>query len=330
MRLRYAADVRTLVWTFVFAPGLAALLYARPDLIGKLWWVSCYLALACGVIAHNHNHAPTFVSKRANSVFANWISVFYGYPTFAWIPTHNLNHHKFVNKAGDATITWRFTNKNHAIVAATYFFVSSYYQSTPIKEFIRKAKANNPKLHRQIVTQYVCWGGAHVALLALAIALHGLRSGLFVYTFVFGIPAFFALWTIMFFNYGQHVHTDPWSKHNHSRTFNGRVLNFLLFNNGLHTVHHESASAHWSTLRAAHEKIASEIHPELNLRSFWWWVARTYFLAPFIPSLGTKQVGRAPFDVEGASAPAASSPPRAIASATIGEAVEAGVNAPMV
>ena len=25
---------------------------------------------------------------------ATWISVFYGYPTFAWIPTHNLNHHK--------------------------------------------------------------------------------------------------------------------------------------------------------------------------------------------------------------------------------------------
>src|SRR6476646_7962464 len=124
MRLRYAADVRTLVWTFVFAPGLAALLYARPELIGKLWWVSCYFALACGIIAHNHNHAPTLESTRANSIFANWISVFYGYPTFAWIPTHNLNHHKFVNKPGDATITWRYTNKNNALVGITYFFVS--------------------------------------------------------------------------------------------------------------------------------------------------------------------------------------------------------------
>lgn len=324
MRLRYAADVRTLFWTLVLAPGLAALLYARPELIPYLAWVSCYLALACGVIAHNHNHCPTFESKPVNSAFANWISIFYGYPTFAWIPTHNLNHHKFVNKEGDATITWRFSDKNNAWIAGTYFFVSSYYQSGPIKEFIRKAKANNPKLHRQIVTQYFVWGGAHVALAALAIFIHGWKTGLYVYTFAFAIPAFFALWTIMFFNYGQHVHTDPWSKHNHSRTFNSRLLNFLLFNNGLHTVHHESASAHWSTLRAAHEKIAAEIHPDLNLRSFWWWVAKSYFLAPLFPSLGTKQVGRAPFDTSG------SKRARDVETATIGEAVEAGVNAPMV
>jgi fatty acid desaturase len=211
-------------------------------------------------------------------------SIFYGYPTFAWIPTHNLNHHKFVNKPGDATITWRFTNRNNALVGITYFFVSSYYQSGPIKEFIRKAKAGNPKLYRQIVTQYMVWAGAHLSMFALAVALHGFRTGLYVYTFAFGIPAFFALWTIMFFNYGQHVHTDPWSKHNHSRTFNSRLLNFLLFNNGLHTAHHESASAHWSTLREVHDKIAPEIHPELNLRSFWWWVARSFFLAPFFPS----------------------------------------------
>ncbi|MBK6693752.1 MAG: fatty acid desaturase [Myxococcales bacterium] len=323
MRLRYASDVRTLLWTFVLTPALAALLYARPALVPYLSWVSCYFALACGVIAHNHNHCPTFESKRANSIFAGWISIFYGYPTFAWIPTHNLNHHKFVNKAGDATITWRFTNKNNALVGITYFFVSSYYQSGPIKEFIRKAKAGNPKLYRQIVTQYVVWAGAHLGLFALALAIHGPKTGLYVYVFAFALPAFFALWTIMFFNYGQHVHTDPWSKHNHSRTFNGRLLNFLLFNNGLHTVHHEHASAHWSTMREIHEKIAPEIHPELNLRSFWWWVIRSFFLAPIFPSMGTKQIGRAPFDTES---------PRtaAVETATIGEAVEAGINAPMV
>lgn len=326
MRLRSAADVRTLFWTLVLTPGLAALLYAKPNLISSLWWVSCYFALACGIIAHNHNHCPTFEKKPVNSAFAIWISIFYGYPTFAWIPTHNLNHHKFVNKPGDATITWRHTNKNNALVAATYFFVSSYYQSTPIKEFIRKARAGNPKLHRQIITQYVCWAGAHLAMLGLAVALHGWKTGLYVYVFAFGLPAFFALWTIMFFNYGQHVHTDPWSKHNHSRSFNGRLLNFLLFNNGLHAAHHENASAHWSTLREAHDKIAAEIHPDLNLRSFWWWVARSYFLAPIVPSLGTHQIGRPPFETEGAVI----KKPREIVTATIGEAVEAGINAPMV
>jgi beta-carotene hydroxylase len=117
---RFAADYRALLWTLVLTPGVVALQFARPDLIPYLWWVSCYLALSCGVIAHNHNHCPTFSEKRANTWFGNWISIWYGYPTFAWIPTHNLNHHKLVNRAGDATITWRYTNKHNVLVAVSY------------------------------------------------------------------------------------------------------------------------------------------------------------------------------------------------------------------
>jgi len=293
---RFAADYRTLVWTFVLTPGLVALQFARPALVPYLWWLSAYFALACGVIAHNHNHCPTFKGKRANQLFANWISVFYGYPTFAWIPTHNLNHHKLVNRAGDATITWRYTNRHNVLVAASYFFVSSYFQGEPILAFIGKAKASNPALYGRIIRQYLFWGGSHVALCATAVLLHGFRTGLYVYGLVCFVPAFFALWTIMLFNYEQHVHADPWSKHNHSRSFYGRGVNFLLFNNGLHAVHHENPGMHWSKLREAHEQLASKIDPQLMHWSMWFYFFRQYFLAMFIPSLGTKQVGRAPFD----------------------------------
>src|SRR6187402_3209569 len=126
---RFAADYRTLLWTMVLTPGLVALQFARPDLVPYLFWVSCYLALACGVIAHNHNHCPTFKAKQANQLFGNWISVFYGYPTIAW----------------------RYTNSHNVLVAASYFFVSSYFQSDPIKAFISKAKASNPSLYRRII-----------------------------------------------------------------------------------------------------------------------------------------------------------------------------------
>ena len=88
---RHAADYKTLLWVFVFAPGLVAVQYARPDLIKYLWWVTCYFAIATSTIAHNHNHSPTFANKRMNNWFGNWISLIYGFPTFAWIPTHNLN-----------------------------------------------------------------------------------------------------------------------------------------------------------------------------------------------------------------------------------------------
>src|SRR5882724_5360440 len=293
---RFAADYRALLWTLVLTPGVVALQFARPELVPYLWWVSCYFALSCGVIAHNHNHCPTFSGKRANNLFGNWISVWYGYPTFAWIPTHNLNHHKLVNRAGDATITWRYTNRHNALVAFTYFFVSSYFQADPINAFKAKAKAKNPSLHRRIIGQYLFWGGSHVALCALSIALHGWKTGLYVWGMVCFVPAFFALWTIMLFNYEQHVHTDPWSDHNHSRSFYGKVINFMLFNNGLHAVHHEHPGTHWSKLPQLHAELAPKIDPQLMHYSMWFYFFRQYVLATFIPSLGTKQVGRAGFD----------------------------------
>ena len=285
--LRNAADRRTILWVLL-APVVVAVQYARPDLVPYLSAVSCYFALACGVIAHNHNHCPTFASKQMNQAFAIWISLFYGYPTFAWIPTHNLNHHKFVNREGDDTITWRFTNRHNVLVAATYFFVSSYYQSKPINEFIKTARAKNPTLYRQILTQYAVWGVAYLGMLGLAIALHGVRTGFYVFGLSIALPAFFALWTIMLFNYDQHAHTDPFSDHSHSRSFTSGAVNYLLFNNGYHTVHHDAPATHWSDTPRLHSAVAEGIHPSLNVPSWWGWMFRTYVLgrAPEVVAMG--------------------------------------------
>lgn len=310
-----------MLWV-VLAPLLAAAQYAFPALTSYVWPISCYFALACGVIAHNHNHCPTFASRTANHIFSNWISVFYGYPTFAWIPTHNMNHHKYVNRAGDATITWRHSDKHNLLVAATYFFVSSYWQSVPIGSFIRKAKEKNPSLYRQIIFQYVFFITAHVGLAALAIVMYGVSAGLYLYAMTFLLPAVFALWTIMLFNYEQHVHTDPWSDYNHSRNWDGRLLNFFLFNNGLHTAHHEIPGMHWSKLRSAHDEIAPHIDPRLIHRSICVYFIRQYVMAPFLPAVGTQQVGRAPSDP-----PHGRRPDLEIAEV---EAGDAGTNAQMV
>ena len=293
--LRHRADIKTLLWIGI-AAALVAVQYARPDLVVYLCWLSAYFALAIGTVAHNHNHSPTFKNKRANYAFANVISIFYGYPVFVWVPTHNLNHHKFVNRAGDATITWRITKKHNLWSAFSYFFLSAYYQSDPIKQYIAKAKTQNPTLYRRIVTQWVIFLGTYASMLTLGIALHGVKTGLYVWSLSMVMPAFFTVWTTIFFNYSQHVHTDPWSEHNHSRSFDGWLLNFLLFNNGYHAAHHEAAGLHWSKLPGLHATIAPEIHPDLIQRSFWWYCFRQFVLAPFVPSLGTKQIGRAPYD----------------------------------
>ena len=293
---RRSEDYRTLLWVFVLTPALVALHYARPDLGPWLLPVSCYFAIATGVIAHNHMHRPVLHAKAANELFSAWISIFYGYPVFAWLPTHNLNHHKLVNRRGDATITWRYTNRHNAWVAGTYFFVSAYFQSVWIKDYIRDARRNKPEVFQRIVGQYVVTYGVHAGALALAIVQRGPLAGLKLWAFALGIPAFAALWTIMLFNYCQHVHTDPWSAHNHSRNFEGKLLNFLLFGNGYHTVHHEKPSLHWADAAPEHAAIRPLIDSRLCHRSMWWFFFQQYVLAPFWPSLGTSQVGRAPFD----------------------------------
>ena len=296
MILRNAADFRTVLWVGL-ASLLVALQYARSDWVPYLSPISCYLAIACGVIAHNHNHRPTFRGRRLNNIFGHVLTVFYGYPTLMWIPTHNQNHHHFVNRPGDATITWRHTNKHNVVVAGTYPLVSSYHQSQLIQRFIRAAREKNRHLHGRILFQYMFWVAFYGFMLFLAWYLfHGQRTwlGLKVWFFSLVLPAICSVSLIMVFNYIQHVHADAWSEHDHSRNFTGSVFNFLFFNNGYHTAHHEQPGLHWSQLPEAHAKITDEINPQLNERSVCWFMARQYVLALFFPVLGTTQVGATP------------------------------------
>ena len=89
---------------------------AVDERMGIVW-----LRMAWGVRERGGDQLTVWETFKVydNQIFGNWISIFYGYPTFAWIPTHNLNHHKYVNRAGDATITWRYTNRHNLLVALT-------------------------------------------------------------------------------------------------------------------------------------------------------------------------------------------------------------------
>lgn len=293
--MRQRSDVRTLVWALL-APLVMVASYVRPEWLAVTVPLSCALGLIGAVVAHNHNHCPTFRTRGLNQAFGAYISLFNGYPTFAWIPTHNLNHHKLVNKAGDATITWRYTNDNTWWMVAIFFFISSYFQGGPINTYIRKARNGNRSLFRVIVSQYVIWASVAVGLLVTACVAYGWRRGLALWLLASVVPALFALWAIMAINYMQHVHTDPWSDYNHSRNFTGPILNFFLFNNGYHTAHHESAGLHWSQLAQAHARIADNIDPRLNERNAVWFLFRTYVLGTFFARFRTTQIGRAPFD----------------------------------
>ncbi len=270
--LRHPADIRTLIY-IVVTTGLFVYQWLQPSFNVWLWLLFLYLSVAVTVIAHNHNHLPVFRPKWLNVLLDYWLTVFYGFPAFAWIPTHNLNHHMLNNKEGDFTLTYRLTEQNHLMMLLLYPAMSSYHQQRPIMDYLKKLwRGNKGKFWLAF--------GQYIFLAAWAVFFFVLDWQKFLLYVL--IPTQVGLFSVLVFNYLQHVHADEESDYNHSRNFLGFV-NPLLFNNGYHTVHHMRAGTHWSETPEKHKEIEHLINPVLVERSLFWYLLRVYVLALFVP-----------------------------------------------
>jgi fatty acid desaturase len=276
MLLTNRADRRTLGYMIVTTALLVVqwnLAAVQPLLYAWL----LFMAVAVAVIAHNHNHVPIWRSRGLNILTDYWLTLFYGFPAFVWIPTHNKNHHLLNNKMGDYTRTYRLSEKNNLLTLLSYPSVSSYFQQEPVVRHLKTLWASNRTKFYLAISQYLVLGLYY----ALALLLNWKKALLFIV-----IPHQVALFSILTFNYVQHVHMDEESEFNHSRNFVG-FINVVLFNNGFHTVHHNSPGLHWSQTPAAQKAIEGRIDPSLNERSFCWYMLRVYLLAPFYPRFTT-------------------------------------------
>ena len=288
--LKYTADLKTLLFMTI-TTCLFAFMWVSWDTWSYGSWAFAgfyiwhlFMAVTVSVIAHNTMHESMFKFEPLNRVMEYWISIFYGTPVFGWIPTHNRNHHKHNNKHPDYTKTYRYTEKNELWVLLTYPFVSNYFQSIANKEFLQERFRKNRKefwLYISQIFAVLAWVGTFlyfnwVAALLLIIVPHQI-----------------SLYTVVVFNFIQHVHADEESEYNHSRNITGShifSLNFFLFNNGYHTVHHMNANMHWSLTKAAHEKVAHKIDPSLNEKYFWGYVFKAYIIGPIANRFKTKSM----------------------------------------
>lgn len=268
--LRYKADVKTLIYMFLTS-ALFVLQWTEIGVHPVTYIIYCFLSVSVAVITHNHNHVRIWKSDFLNTLQDWWLTVFYGFPVFAWIPTHNKNHHKMNNRLGDYTITYRFSEKNNFLTLLTYPTISGFYQQKAIRDYLKQQYSTNKKRFLLSIAQYVVL----VVWIAAALFIDWRKALYFVI-----IPQQISLFSVLIFNYVQHVHANEESKWNHSRNFTG-FLNFLLFNNGLHTVHHETAGLHWSQVPAEHKKVEHLIDDSLKERSFWWYIFRNYVMGFF-------------------------------------------------
>ena len=277
--LKYKADIKTLIYLVM----VTAILFVQWQ-VGfhvLLYVLSLWLAVAVAVIAHNHNHVPMWKSAFLNHVTDYWITLFYGFPAFAWTPTHNKNHHKFNNREGDYTITYRLSEHNNIFTLLSYPSISSYYQQSPLINHLKHLWKNKRRHFYLAIFQYVALG----LFILTALIIDWRKALLYVV-----IPQQFALFTVLIFNYIQHVHADEESPYSHSRNFVSKFTNVALFNNGFHTVHHLRASTHWSLLPKEHEKIKHLIAPHLNQDVILFYLFRAYILGPFSRRFKTKSM----------------------------------------
>lgn len=272
--LKNRHDRRALIWALLLFPAVPVVGIALPQVAPLLFPLALYLGFCAGVLTHSHNHVSVFAGRGANRAYAIWLSAFYGAPVFSWIPTHNQNHHKFLNGPGDVTSTKLDERPDHWWTVASYPWRSARAQGPQLWTYAKAAwkRGRSGQLVLEagaVVAAQACW-------LGLALALHDGGRGVLAYVLLALVPALFAPWSMMVINYLQHVDTDHESPDDHSRNFVDPVHNWWVFNAGYHTVHHENPGTHWSEYPALHRARAQKISPRLNDSHLLGFISRRY------------------------------------------------------
>jgi fatty acid desaturase len=180
----------------------------------------------------------------------------FGHAVSAFVPGHNLSHHRYPNTPLDGTrvslMRYRFNVLNQLLMFV--HCIGNINRS----EF--KFKAEMRKRHPGWVHQYDLELVIVYAVKLSLLYMDWKRTILFVL-----LPHLIATWNLVNLNFWQHDGCDPDHPYNHSRNITGKLVNFFLFNNGYHGVHHMQPGLHWSLAPAYHqEHLAPFNHPNLN------------------------------------------------------------------
>src|SRR5882762_5974416 len=116
--LRYRADVKTLIFfTIYFALVAVQWVYAPHNLAFALplFVLTCWFSFFGAVATHNTVHAPVFKSRTMNRIFQCVLTLTYGHPVSAYVPGHNLSHHKYTQSRKDVMRTTKTRYRWHAL-----------------------------------------------------------------------------------------------------------------------------------------------------------------------------------------------------------------------
>jgi fatty acid desaturase len=257
------------------------------------------LALACAlsflntVVIHNHLHQGIFRARALNLAWRCVLSFGALYPASANIPSHNLVHHHFDD---DGQPDWaapeRVGFRWHLLNLLHFPNVAGPHTFNGVTRWA--ALYGREDFRRQYTREMAVAFGLTAALLLV---------DFWATLFFVMIPQLYGARCILRINLIQHDGCDTSSEYNHSRNFVGRIFNWFMCNNGFHTIHHNRAGLHWSTLAEAHAReVAPRIDPSLDERSMIAYLLRTFVLrfsrpAPRPVALAEQRAGALPEDL---------------------------------
>lgn len=237
---------------------------------------ACFLSFLNSVVIHNHMHQGVFRSKTLNLAFRRVLSFGALYPATVNIPSHNLVHHHFDDDGQpdwaapeQVDFKWNLLNLLHFPNVAgpsTFSGVQRWADIAGRADFKR---------------QYT-WDNAFAFGLTATLMIFDFWTTLFFIV----IPQIYGARSILRINLIQHDRCDTSTHWNHSRNFVGRAFNWIMCNNGFHTIHHNRAGLHWSVLHEHHEReVKPRIDPSLEEPSMVSYLARTYLFSLARPAI---------------------------------------------
>lgn len=262
-KLRYVADLRSLIFLAIayfllFFP----LLHPIPNYLTLIWIsASSFFCFIAGAINHNHKHLPIFKesnqSQKINHLFNIILTLCLGRSATEIVVPHNYNHHLYRGSEND-WINPQLAGSGPGIIRLPRYVFQSLINIAQRK---RSSEAQTlPDDEQQSLQKEKLTLRLFILIL---IILSGWKFIIFTL-----IPWAIGIASLLGINLLQHEGCQPKSRYQNSRNFTSNLGNWLLFNNGYHTIHHLRPTLHWSLLPAAHERIVKpHIDAKLEVKS---------------------------------------------------------------
>lgn len=271
--LRYKADRKTLTFVAIYFSLVAyQWIYSPRDwwLAAPLLFATCVFSFFGAVATHNTVHAPVFHKRSHNRLFQIILSLTYGHPVSAFVPGHNLSHHRYTQSRRDVMRTSKARFRYNLLNLFLFMPKLGGDLMAADMRYAVAMRKRNPVWFQQFCIEWAVFLSVSVALLA---------TDWKKFIFYILIPHQYAAWGIVTMNLLQHDGTDENTEYNHSRNFVGKTVNWWVYNNGYHTIHHHKPGLHWSLAPEAHAReIAPHIHPNLDQKSLLAYVWTTFVM----------------------------------------------------